>query len=222
MTAADQHASVVLVREWDRATTGCCGRLPDDDRALFAERRRVMTAMGPLYQALREAFGDRIELQVIDPRNLLALYPLLVRDAIRYRVPWRTALATIARVGTVAVVINGRLVARGAWPEPLACVAAVRREMSMTEHDTGQPSRLQQVEALLREFYTAPYRGAVARARRDEDDLFMLMVYAEMLGVPNPVQFQTLELQPLLLERFHDWHRRMGMEHSPLDHFRCC
>ncbi|HAV06941.1 MAG TPA: DNA helicase, partial [Pseudomonas sp.] len=25
-----------------------------------------------------------------------------------------------------------------------------------------------------------------------------------------------------LYERFHDWHRRMGMEHSPLDHIACC
>ena len=29
-------------------------------------------------------------------------------------------------------------------------------------------------------------------------------------------------VQPLLLDRFHDWHKRMGMPHSPLDHFRCC
>ena len=32
----------------------------------------------------------------------------------------------------------------------------------------------------------------------------------------------TLELMPALYERFHDWHRRMGMEHSPLDHIACC
>ena len=70
--------------------------------------------------------------------------------------------------------------------------------------------------------YTAPYRGAVARARRDEDDLFMLFVFAELMGVPNPAAYYTLELQPLLLERFHEWHTRMGLEHSPLDHFRCC
>ncbi|HCA23820.1 MAG TPA: DNA helicase, partial [Pseudomonas sp.] len=56
----------------------------------------------------------------------------------------------------------------------------------------------------------------------DHDDLFMLLVFGEMMGVPNPAAYYTLELQPLLLERFHDWHRRMGMEHSPLDHFRCC
>ena len=82
--------------------------------------------------------------------------------------------------------------------------------------------RLRRVEALAREFYTAPYRGAVARCRRDEEDLFMLFVFSEMMGVPNPAAYYTLELQPLLLERFHEWHKRMGMEHSPLDHFRCC
>lgn len=75
---------------------------------------------------------------------------------------------------------------------------------------------------LVNEFYNAPYRSAIARAKRDEDDMFMLLVFSEMMGVPNPAAYYTLELQPLMLERFHDWHLRMGMEHSPLDHFRCC
>jgi hypothetical protein len=75
---------------------------------------------------------------------------------------------------------------------------------------------------LLAEFYQSPYRGAIARARRDEDDLFMLFVFSELMGIPNPASYFTLELQPLLLERFHDWHQRMGMEHSPLEGFRCC
>ena len=81
---------------------------------------------------------------------------------------------------------------------------------------------LGRVAHLASEFYDAPYRGAVARAKRDEDDLFMLLVFSEMMGVPNPVSYYTLELQPLLLERFHEWHVRMGMEQSPLDEFRCC
>ncbi len=82
--------------------------------------------------------------------------------------------------------------------------------------------RLAQLGHLLREFYEAPYRGAVARARREEDDIFMLLVFAELMGVPNPAAYYTLELQPLLLERFHEWHQRQGLEHSPLDGFRCC
>jgi len=75
---------------------------------------------------------------------------------------------------------------------------------------------------LLREFYAAPYRGAVARAKRQEDDLFMLLVFSEMVGVPNPASYYTLELQPLLYDDFHEWHKRMGMDHSPLEWFSCC
>lgn len=78
------------------------------------------------------------------------------------------------------------------------------------------------VQDFLSEFYAAPYRSAVARAKRDQDDLFMLMVFAELLGVENPATYYTLELQPLLYDRFHAWHTRLGMERSPLDHFRCC
>ncbi|RFA26623.1 DNA helicase [Alkalilimnicola ehrlichii] len=81
---------------------------------------------------------------------------------------------------------------------------------------------LRHASRVAEEAYYAPYRSTIARARRDEDDLFMLLVFSEMMGVPNPATYYTLELQPLLLERFHDWHRRMGMEHSPLEHFRCC
>lgn len=81
---------------------------------------------------------------------------------------------------------------------------------------------LSQARYFAEEAYSVRYRTTLARARRDEEDLFMLLVFAEMMGVPNPATYYTLELQPLLLERFHDWHRRMGMERSPLDSFRCC
>lgn len=78
------------------------------------------------------------------------------------------------------------------------------------------------LEAGLRAYYDAPYRRSLARAQRDEDDLFMLLVYAEALGIPNPATYYTLELMPVMYDRFHDWHRRMGMERSPLDHIGCC
>lgn len=50
----------------------------------------------------------------------------------------------------------------------------------------------------------------------------MLVVLAEALGVPDPAAYYTAELLPGVYEGFHDWHRRMGMEHSPLDHVSCC
>lgn len=83
-------------------------------------------------------------------------------------------------------------------------------------------SRLRTAGHLLREFYVAPHRGSLARARRDDEDLFMLLVFSEMMGVANPASYYTLELQPILYDRFHDWHQRMGMERSPLDGLRCC
>ena len=82
--------------------------------------------------------------------------------------------------------------------------------------------RLRALTEGLHEFYVGPYRRTFARAQRDEDDLFRMLVMSEMLGVPNPASYYTAELLPVLYDGFHDWHRRMGMERSPLEEFRCC
>ncbi|MBM7094966.1 MULTISPECIES: cory-CC-star protein [Alteribacter] len=66
------------------------------------------------------------------------------------------------------------------------------------------------------------HRTEIARELRDEDDLFMILCYSDMLGIPNPAFYYTLELYPHMLERFHEWHLRMGMDKSPINGFRCC
>ncbi|HEU5139993.1 MAG TPA: cory-CC-star protein [Bacillales bacterium] len=66
------------------------------------------------------------------------------------------------------------------------------------------------------------HQAEVKREIRDEDDLFLLLCFSEMLGIPNPVSYYTLELYPMIVERFHEWHKRMGMEKSPLEGIRCC
>ena len=78
------------------------------------------------------------------------------------------------------------------------------------------------LERIAFEFYHAPYRGALIRSLKDEEDLFLIWVFSESIGIPNPLIYHCLELQPLLLERFHDWHRRLGLERSPFEHIRCC
>ena len=83
-------------------------------------------------------------------------------------------------------------------------------------------SFLNRVEKGLYDYYVSPYRRSYARAQRDEDDLFMMLVFAESMGLPNPASYYTLELLPLVYDRFHEWHKRMGMERSPLDHIGCC
>jgi hypothetical protein len=97
----------------------------------------------------------------------------------------------------------------------------------MSKHDdkkesSNKDSFLQRLEKGLYDLYVTPYRRSFARAQRDEDDLFMLLVFAESLGIPNPAAFYTLELLPVVYDRFHEWHKRMGMERSPLDHISCC
>lgn len=74
----------------------------------------------------------------------------------------------------------------------------------------------------LEEFYAGPYRRTFARSRQEEDDLFMLVVLAEALGVPDPAPYYTAELLPALYEEFHEWHRRVGIQRSPLEHIGCC
>ncbi|WP_054949427.1 cory-CC-star protein [Numidum massiliense] len=80
----------------------------------------------------------------------------------------------------------------------------------------------QQVQQFYDEMYFVPYRQTMRRNIQNEEDVFKLLALSEMLGIPNPVAYYTLELLPFMLEDFHEWHVRMGMEKSPLDGFRCC
>jgi hypothetical protein len=123
--SAPARPSVILVREWEMqmSSSGCCGRLEGDFLApagerCFPERRETMEAMGPLYRELRERHGEEIDLNVVDPRNLVTLFGLLVRDFRDHRPGLRDALGTLFRMSVTCVIVNGRLVARGRWPAP--------------------------------------------------------------------------------------------------------
>lgn len=80
----------------------------------------------------------------------------------------------------------------------------------------------QRFSAGLKEYYVGPYRKTFARAQRDEEDLFMMLVMSEALGVPNPASGVTLELLPEMLDRMHEWHVRQGLERSPFEGLNCC
>ncbi|TDW28858.1 cory-CC-star protein [Cryobacterium psychrophilum] len=77
-------------------------------------------------------------------------------------------------------------------------------------------------QAGLHEFYVGPYRQMFKREKQDEDDLFMIAVLGEALGVPDPAAYYTAELLPAVWDNFHAWHRRIGIPRSPLDHIGCC
>ncbi len=128
--------SVILIREWEAqlSGSGCCGRVEGDFLAregepVFRERRTCMEAMAPLSRTLRERFGDAIELQVVDPRNPALLF-LLLRDFWAFHVGLVEALKTIGGLPIQAVVLNGQLLSRGEWPDPLEVVEILEEAIS--------------------------------------------------------------------------------------------
>jgi len=82
--------------------------------------------------------------------------------------------------------------------------------------------RLRSLREIYEGLYVAPYRSAIHKEYLRQRDIFLLMGFAEMLGVPNPVSFYSLELYPELIDQFHEWHLRMGMPRAPDGGFRCC
>lgn len=82
--------------------------------------------------------------------------------------------------------------------------------------------KLKRAIQFYEEVISLPHKGEIARELRNEDDVFLLLLYSEMIGIPNPVFYYSLELYPYIIEEFHEWHLRMGMEKSPLSGIRCC
>jgi hypothetical protein len=66
------------------------------------------------------------------------------------------------------------------------------------------------------------YRQELRQQTAELNDLFMLLCFMEATGLPNPATLYLLEIYPYLLEQFHLWHRRMGIEHSPVGSLPCC
>ena len=124
--------SILLIREWEGQTSGsgCCGRLEGDflacgeSQPVAPGQRSIMEGMGPLYMTLKRQLGDSAEIEVIDPRNV-SLFFFLMRDFWRYRVGLGQALRTLFGIPILAVVVNGRIVARGEWPEADAVLSLV-------------------------------------------------------------------------------------------------
>ena len=89
-----------------------------------------MKAMAPVYRMVRDQFADTVELQVVDPRNLPSLAFLLIRDFWAFRVGIGDALRTLGRLSVQTVIVNGRVMARGRWPDPADVAEMVEEVMA--------------------------------------------------------------------------------------------
>ena len=75
---------------------------------------------------------------------------------------------------------------------------------------------------VMRGILRGPYERELRRHTAELNDLFMLLCFMEATAMPNPATLYLLEVYPYLLEQFHLWHRRMGMDHSPIGTLPCC
>lgn len=118
---------VILIRESAETLTcsNCAGTLEGIDS--FGSRkvpdyepiRKIMIQTGELYRALRRAFGERVEIDVVDPRNAIYLLPALVADYRRYHPPLGAFLkALLFGASTASVIVNGRAIYVGELPSP--------------------------------------------------------------------------------------------------------
>ena len=82
--------------------------------------------------------------------------------------------------------------------------------------------RLRAVARIYEEIGVAPDRREILRAQARQRDAFVVATMADALGVPSPIELYTLELLPYLMEDFHAWHRRAGLERAPEGGWRCC
>ena len=80
----------------------------------------------------------------------------------------------------------------------------------------------QHLADILRGAALSQYQRTVRQQAAELNDLFLLMCFMEAAGLPNPATLYLLEVYPYLLEHFHQWHLRMGIEHSPIDNLPCC
>ena len=84
----------------------------------------------------------------------------------------------------------------------------------------------QQYRQHVADFFHGATRGRweheVRQQTAELNDLFLLLCFMEATGLPNPAMLYLLEIYPYLLDQFHQWHRRMGIEHSPIGSLPCC
>jgi hypothetical protein len=88
------------------------------DGKLFEERRQIMEEMGKLYRDLRDQYGEHIQLEILDPRNLISFVMILVREKYKRGLSWLTVMRSLTKgLHTMAVLVNGEIVCVGRIPK---------------------------------------------------------------------------------------------------------
>ncbi len=133
---------LLLVRESAEQLTGsgCCGKLEGDnatvgEKPIFGEAQAVKERLGVFYRWVRSDFSpERIHIAVYDPRNTIALWFALIRQAFRSHIPWRARLRLLAlAIGSPAVVLDGHVLCSGALPDLEKLQEQVRQRLDSVQ-----------------------------------------------------------------------------------------
>ncbi|MES1936234.1 hypothetical protein [Salinisphaera hydrothermalis] len=135
MTVGAGHR-LMLVREQDaqHSGSGCCGRLGEAHTDLggaadYAHSRAVMASIGVVYRRLERA-APGLEIDVVDPRNTIWLYPAVWRASRRAGRGVGASLRSLTRAGAAAaVVLDGEVLYSGVLPEPEVVVATIMAKL---------------------------------------------------------------------------------------------
>jgi hypothetical protein len=85
-----------------------------------------------------------------------------------------------------------------------------------------ESSLLKHAAEVLQGMALAGHQREVRAQAIELEDLFLVLCFMDLMGLPNPAALYLVDIQPYLLEEFHLWHRRMGADRSPLATFSCC
>ncbi|WP_273002642.1 MULTISPECIES: hypothetical protein [Acetomicrobium] len=81
----------------------------------------------------------------------------------------------------------------------------------------------ERTSAFLKDFFATLLRPIdrthpmVMKEAYAANDAFMLLLFGDLLGIPNPASYYTLELLPYLADEIEGWQQRMAIKGTVLE-----
>jgi hypothetical protein len=63
--------------------------------------------------------------------------------------------------------------------------------------------------------FVTKWRSALQREARSQEDALVAVLYLSAFGIDDPAAYHTLPVTAELIDGFHDWHQRQGLDTFP-------
>ncbi len=187
------------------------------------EFREETARLADWLSELTQQYGDRIYIRVIDPQSpegLLKSVRYWVRKYPTFIVDGKKALAGWDRE-RLEQALQARLAGRQLPSQTSQNAAATKLSSGILQ----VPKRLKAaIESALQTLREVIYGMTVydwvhelEKARNEQDRLFTLIVYGDLLGVPILPPYYTMRLLPYMVPTLENWRRSMLRERDLTD-----